>query len=149
MYYYYYYYVLYCDCMPAIPAVPHNYFFCGCSGLDPALNFKIVFRYWSIFEPVPLRWLSPKIFTLWVVLVPVELFTSSFFLIVGFQSPLYISLQFVIFGIFIPFRCWIDVSFAVFVVCFLCTCSVCSPFDSALLACRLFSGVNLYVVMMY
>ena len=34
-------------------------------------------------------------------------------------------------------------------VCFLCTCSVCSAFDSALLACRLFSGMNLFVVTMY
>jgi hypothetical protein len=31
-------------------------------------------------------------------------------------------------------------------VCFFCPCSVCSPFDSTLLTCRLYSGVNLFVV---
>ena len=34
-------------------------------------------------------------------------------------------------------------------VCFLCSCSVCSSFDSALLSCRLLSGVNLLAVAVY
>ena len=46
-------------------------------GLIQLQTSNFVFRYWFIFEAVPLRWLSPKIFTLWLVLVPVEIFTSS------------------------------------------------------------------------
>ena len=122
-------------------------------GLIQLQTSNFVFRYWSIFEAVHLRWLSPKIFTLWLTLVPVVLFFSSFFLVIGFQSPPCISLPFIIVGIFIPFLCWFNVSFAFCVdfcpVCFLCPCSACSLFDSALLSCRLFSGVNLFVVTMY